>query len=73
MACVSACTQIYTHVNPESNANTVRERMNKFFLEYEINTGPNASVPISTGPRGSGQNSPELILEPWEVPLCLPC
>ncbi len=68
-----ASTQIYTHVNPESNANTVRERMNKFFLEYEINTGPNASVPISTGPRGSGQNSPELILEPWEVPLCLPC
>ncbi len=52
MACVSACTQIYTHVNPESNANTVRERMNKFFLEYEINTGPNAYVPISTGPRG---------------------
>ena len=47
-----ASTQVYTHVDPKSNTDRVRERMNKFFLESEINTGPNASVPISTGPRG---------------------
>ena len=47
-----ASTQVYTHVNPELNANHVRERMNKFFLEEEINTGPNASEPNITGPRG---------------------
>jgi integrase/recombinase XerC len=47
-----ASTQVYTHVDPKLNADRVRERMNKFFLESEINTGPNASEPVIAGPRG---------------------
>ena len=47
-----ASTQVYTHVDPKSNAERVRERMNKFFLEHEINSGPNASEPVLAGPRG---------------------
>ena len=47
-----ASTQVYTHVNPETNANLVRERMNKFFPETRINSGPNASEPNLAGPRG---------------------
>ncbi len=47
-----ASTQVYTHVNPEMNAEQVRERMNKFFPENKINSVPCASEPNFTGPRG---------------------
>ena len=47
-----ASTQVYTHVDPKLNADMVRERMNKFFLNSKINTGPNASEPVLAGPRG---------------------
>ena len=65
-----ASTQVYTHVNPELNANRVRERMNKFFLEEEINTGPNASEPNITGPRGSELYNSSLWPIILEVVLC---
>lgn len=65
-----ASTQVYTHVNPESNANNVRERMNKFFLEEEINTGLNASEPVLAGLRGCEENSAFLIKA---MPEAIPC
>ena len=65
-----ASTQVYTHVDPESNANNVRERMNKFFLEEGMNTGPNASEPVIAGLRGCEENSAFLIKATPEV---LPC
>ena len=65
-----ASTQVYTHVDPESNANNVRERMNKFFLEEEINTGLNASEPVLAGLRGSAENSAFLMMV---IPEVYPC
>ena len=47
-----ASTQVYTHVNPELNANRVRERMNKFFLEEElirVKTRPNPILRVRGG------------------------
>ena len=47
-----ASTQVYTHVNPESNANRARERMNKFFPEEElkrVQTRPNPILRVRGG------------------------
>ncbi len=45
-------TQVYTHVNPEVNAERVRQRLNKFFRINRYNTNPFEPVCAQAGPRG---------------------
>ena len=48
-----ASTQVYTHVDPEMNAKRVRERLNKFFLEARLKSGPVNPNPLKRVRRGS--------------------